>query len=35
MAMQDANLAKLSELRDMGITISIDDFGTHYSSLSI
>ncbi|QYR20896.1 EAL domain-containing protein [Paenibacillus sp. sptzw28] len=34
MAMQDANLAKLSELRDMGITISIDDFGTHYSSLS-
>ncbi|MGC5327938.1 bifunctional diguanylate cyclase/phosphodiesterase [Brevibacillus sp. SYSU BS000544] len=34
MAMVDSNLATLHELKDMGITISIDDFGTHYSSLS-
>lgn len=34
MAMKDNNLATLQELRNMGITISIDDFGTQYSSLS-
>ena len=30
----DANIAKLRELRGMGIGIAIDDFGTGYSSLS-
>ncbi|BBH23701.1 hypothetical protein Back11_50460 [Paenibacillus baekrokdamisoli] len=34
MAMQDKNWTTLEELRKMNITISIDDFGTHYSSLS-
>ncbi|WEK54036.1 MAG: EAL domain-containing protein [Candidatus Cohnella colombiensis] len=34
MAMKDDNLSTLHELREMGITISIDDFGTQYSSLS-
>ena len=28
------NIAKLAELRAMGITVAIDDFGTGYSSLS-
>jgi diguanylate cyclase (GGDEF)-like protein/PAS domain S-box-containing protein len=30
----DANLATLSQLREMGIHVSLDDFGTGYSSLS-
>lgn len=34
MAMKDDKLATLHELRNMGFTISIDDFGTQYSSLS-
>ncbi|MBP3964950.1 EAL domain-containing protein [Paenibacillus lignilyticus] len=34
LAMQDENAAALQELRNLNITISIDDFGTHYSSLS-
>ena len=29
----DGNIAKLSAIRDMGVSISIDDFGTGYSSL--
>lgn len=33
-AMKDDRLSTLHELRTMGITISIDDFGTQYSSLS-
>jgi diguanylate cyclase (GGDEF)-like protein len=33
-AMRDDKLSTLQELRQMGITISIDDFGTQYSSLS-
>lgn len=33
-AMKDDKLSTLHELRNMGITISIDDFGTQYSSLS-
>ncbi|WP_373231490.1 EAL domain-containing protein [Cohnella sp.] len=33
-AMKDDKLSTLHELRHMGITISIDDFGTQYSSLS-
>jgi len=34
MAMRDDMQSKLHELRAMGLQISIDDFGTHYSSLS-
>ena len=34
MAMQDRNWTTLEELKQLNITISIDDFGTHYSSLS-
>ncbi|MFC5652268.1 EAL domain-containing protein [Paenibacillus solisilvae] len=34
MAMQDRNWNTLAELKQLNITISIDDFGTHYSSLS-
>lgn len=34
MAMKDEQFIVLRVLRNMGITISIDDFGTHYSSLS-
>ncbi|RAP74145.1 EAL domain-containing protein [Paenibacillus montanisoli] len=34
LAMQDENAETLQELRNLQITISIDDFGTHYSSLS-
>lgn len=34
LAMNDDKLSTLQELRNMGITISIDDFGTQYSSLS-
>ncbi len=34
LAMQDENAEMLQELRNLQITISIDDFGTHYSSLS-
>lgn len=33
-AMQDEQLEALSKLRGLGIAISVDDFGTHYSSLS-
>ncbi|MFC5402884.1 EAL domain-containing protein [Cohnella soli] len=33
MAMKDDMQASLQELKDMGFTISIDDFGTQYSSL--
>lgn len=33
-AMQDEQLDALSKLRGLGIAISVDDFGTHYSSLS-
>jgi EAL domain-containing protein (putative c-di-GMP-specific phosphodiesterase class I) len=32
--MQDRNWTTLEELKQLNITISIDDFGTHYSSLS-
>ena len=31
--MRDDNSLTLQELRNLAITISIDDFGTHYSSL--
>ncbi|MCH8504138.1 MAG: EAL domain-containing protein [Ectothiorhodospiraceae bacterium] len=31
---KDSVVAKLSRLREMGITVSIDDFGTKYASLS-
>ncbi len=34
MAMKDDKQVVLQELRDMGFTISIDDFGTQYSSLA-
>ncbi|TYP70810.1 putative bifunctional diguanylate cyclase/phosphodiesterase [Paenibacillus methanolicus] len=34
MAMKDEQLETLGELRRLGVAISIDDFGTHYSSLS-
>ncbi|MFB9325972.1 EAL domain-containing protein [Paenibacillus aurantiacus] len=34
MAMKDEQLETLRELRRLGVAISIDDFGTHYSSLS-
>ncbi|QJC53315.1 EAL domain-containing protein [Paenibacillus albicereus] len=34
MAMRNENLATLEQLRDMGILLSIDDFGTQHSSLS-
>jgi EAL domain-containing protein (putative c-di-GMP-specific phosphodiesterase class I) len=34
MAMKDEKQGILQELRDMGFTISIDDFGTQYSSLA-
>jgi EAL domain-containing protein (putative c-di-GMP-specific phosphodiesterase class I) len=34
MAMKDDKQATLQELRDMGFMISIDDFGTQYSSLA-
>ncbi|MGQ7847813.1 GGDEF/EAL domain-containing response regulator [Granulosicoccus sp. 3-233] len=30
----EANIGKLSRLRDLGVRISVDDFGTGYSSLS-
>ncbi len=30
----DANVAKLKELKDMGVRIALDDFGTGYSSLT-
>jgi diguanylate cyclase (GGDEF)-like protein len=33
-AMKDEQFNVLQELRNHGVTISIDDFGTHYSSLS-
>lgn len=33
-AMQDEQLDALRRLRQLGIAISVDDFGTHYSSLS-
>ncbi|TXK71759.1 EAL domain-containing protein [Paenibacillus sp. N3.4] len=33
-AMQDEQLDALRKLRQLGIAISVDDFGTHYSSLS-
>lgn len=33
MAMKNENLPALEQLRDMGITLSIDDFGTQHSSL--
>ncbi|NBD25291.1 bifunctional diguanylate cyclase/phosphodiesterase [Paenibacillus glycinis] len=33
-AMRDDNSLTLQELRNLAITISIDDFGTHYSSLN-
>ncbi|QHT63605.1 EAL domain-containing protein [Paenibacillus lycopersici] len=33
-AMMEGNADTLQELRDLGITISIDDFGTQYSSLN-
>ncbi|MFC5701422.1 putative bifunctional diguanylate cyclase/phosphodiesterase [Cohnella faecalis] len=33
LAMKDESLPTLTELRSMGITISIDDFGTQHSSL--
>ncbi|MEK0315246.1 putative bifunctional diguanylate cyclase/phosphodiesterase [Cohnella sp. 56] len=33
MAMKNENLPTLEQLRDMGITLSIDDFGTQHSSL--
>lgn len=33
-AMKHDNSVTLQELRDLAITISIDDFGTHYSSLN-
>ncbi|MBD0383397.1 bifunctional diguanylate cyclase/phosphodiesterase [Paenibacillus sedimenti] len=33
-AMKDEQLDALRHLRHMGIAISVDDFGTHYSSLS-
>ena len=33
-AMKDEQFIVLHELRNLGVTISIDDFGTHYSSLS-
>jgi EAL domain-containing protein (putative c-di-GMP-specific phosphodiesterase class I) len=29
-----ANIKKLSELCDLGVTLAVDDFGTGYSSLS-
>ncbi|MCM3748235.1 EAL domain-containing protein [Paenibacillus pasadenensis] len=34
MAMKNENLGTLEQLRDMGILLSIDDFGTQHSSLS-
>lgn len=36
MIMEDVegNIAKLSKLRELGVSISVDDFGTGYSSLS-
>ncbi|OAS18448.1 bifunctional diguanylate cyclase/phosphodiesterase [Paenibacillus oryzisoli] len=33
-AMQDEQMGVLNKLRQLGISISVDDFGTHYSSLS-
>ncbi|NEW08540.1 EAL domain-containing protein [Paenibacillus sp. SYP-B3998] len=33
-AMQDEQVDALRHLRNLGIAISVDDFGTHYSSLS-
>ncbi|WNR45694.1 bifunctional diguanylate cyclase/phosphodiesterase [Paenibacillus roseipurpureus] len=33
-AMQDEQIVVLHRLRELGIAISVDDFGTHYSSLS-
>lgn len=33
-AMQDEQMGVLHRLRQLGIAISVDDFGTHYSSLS-
>lgn len=33
-AMQDEQMGVLYRLRQLGISISVDDFGTHYSSLS-
>ncbi|KRE70939.1 bifunctional diguanylate cyclase/phosphodiesterase [Paenibacillus sp. Soil750] len=33
-AMQDKQMGVLNRLRQLGISISVDDFGTHYSSLS-
>ncbi|KRE96848.1 hypothetical protein ASG89_30410 [Paenibacillus sp. Soil766] len=33
-AMQDEQMGVLNRLRQLGISISVDDFGTHYSSLS-
>ncbi|OCT14641.1 hypothetical protein A8709_24985 [Paenibacillus pectinilyticus] len=33
-AMQDEQMEVLHKLRQLGISISVDDFGTHYSSLS-
>ena len=29
-----ANIAKLRELKDIGLALAVDDFGTGYSSLS-
>jgi EAL domain-containing protein (putative c-di-GMP-specific phosphodiesterase class I) len=34
MQKDDANLAKLHELKSLGVAIVLDDFGTGYSSLS-
>ncbi|MGG1552289.1 bifunctional diguanylate cyclase/phosphodiesterase [Paenibacillus ferrarius] len=33
-AMQEAQIGTLLRLRSLGVSISVDDFGTHYSSLS-
>ncbi|MNI10702.1 Cyclic di-GMP phosphodiesterase Gmr [compost metagenome] len=33
-AMKDDQFEVLTELRNLGVAISVDDFGTHYSSLS-
>jgi EAL domain-containing protein (putative c-di-GMP-specific phosphodiesterase class I) len=30
----EANIAKLRELREMGVEVAVDDFGTGYSSLN-
>jgi EAL domain-containing protein (putative c-di-GMP-specific phosphodiesterase class I) len=34
MADTDATIAKLKELKDLGVRLALDDFGTGYSSLS-